>query len=274
MARQGGGGPRTWRRTTARLAQAGLTDRIQNPATLELQLWEAADRAYFRSQVAPGAPLTELSAGPYYLREHDHRHRHQVLRTGFGMQRTLEIVRNAMPSRVVSLPRGVRASMHLSLDPAKAVTRGPAEPPITRPKGYSWELYAHRQLTYVAGILEVELPSSPTGLRFETAFLYGSSWLDHLRAHVVWEHPELGEVELVVTATDPGALPAQPGAVSITGPVRSVDLRAEIDGLAREMAAQLPLTPIADVREPMPRCEMPSVRILGLTLSSDRGTIF
>jgi hypothetical protein len=108
----------------------------------------------------------------------------------------------------------------------------------------------------------VDVPAAPLGATFESAFLYGSAWLETLRAHVVWTLPDQGEVEVVVRNTEPKAVPvADAGTMSVRGPVRSMALRSEAPELVQRFVDALPVAAIVGVGEPMPRGE-PDGRIV------------
>lgn len=247
------------------------------PEPLELQLWESHDRAFFVSRLMDGTVIRELSAGPGYLREHDHLARHQVVRDSFGLRRGIDIVRNAFgvpsslePDRFGSVIDGPGWTLHttnsglpdrletnelvLNWEYVSVGSISKSGPAVTRRHDYSWELYLTRGLPHLANrVLHASwLPHVIVQSWFDGGFLYASSWYRSTQAHLVWR-ADGDEIELIVADRDASAEPTDlPAVVSRVGPNRLAVVRGTRADLVAAVSGVLDLDGIVNVPERMP----------------------
>jgi hypothetical protein len=244
---------------------------------VDLQLWERPARAFFVARDASGSLLREVSAGRGYLRDHDHVVQHQVIRESTRLDRNLEIVRSTFGPVSRAGEKFLGADAYPSLqrtagglperivldDVEFAWTYDAVEqfdvggPSITRRRDYTWELYATRELPFLATtVLEVpDMPKHLAGVSFDEGFLYASSWSRSMQAHLIWNTAGR-EIELVVADTDAASEPTNLKTVaSRTGQWRMADLRAP-DARTLDLALRLiDLDRIVGVASRMPAVE-------------------
>jgi len=260
-----------WKRSTVRL-EVTTRDADRTEAPYQVDLWEAPNRAYLVVGTLDGQRFVELSAGIGYLREHDHATHCQVLRTGLDTEKSLGVVRRAFPltgqwehgSAWVMDPDAPTVSRielddvtHVRADVLRLQAATAVGPTISRARGYEWEFYGHRQLNYISNVLDAQIPAHAGEARLAACFLYGASWATSLRVHVIW-HFASGEAELIVgDDLEAIATPGDSGEISLTGAVRTVDVKGSAPELVEALARALPIDRILESRRPMPIAEGP-----------------